>query len=182
MLACQTPSVRCVNKTRLTLEMRSHDQLVRAHPDPRVHLRAVDQDDSVIVRIFHEVGEPHLWSAESWASYGSAPAMRHWLIYVGGEPAGLLTLRAEPDGEIEIVSFGLVPDRQGHGFGGPALTLAVDLAWTAFGGEVSRVWLHTNNFDHSSALPNYLKRGFTIVEEVVLRVIVPDNWVPSSSR
>jgi len=143
MLACQTPSVRCVNKTRLTLEMRSHDQLVRAHPDPRVHLRAVDQDDSVIVR---------------------------------------LILHAEPDGEIEIVSFGLVPDRQGHGFGGPALTLAVDLAWTAFGGEVSRVWLHTNNFDHSSALPNYLKRGFTIIEEVVLRVSVPDNWGPSSSR
>ena len=25
-----------------------------------------------------------------------------------------------------------------------------------------------------SALPNYLKRGFTIVEEVVLRVSVPD--------
>jgi hypothetical protein len=49
-----------------------------------VHLLAVDQDDSVIVRIFHEVGDPHLWSAESWASYGSAPAMRHWLIYVEG--------------------------------------------------------------------------------------------------
>jgi RimJ/RimL family protein N-acetyltransferase len=140
MLACQTPSVRCVNKTRLTLEMSSHDQLVRAQPDPRVHLRAVDQDDSVMMRIFHEVGDPHLWSAESWAGYGSAPTMRHWLIYVDGEPAGLLTLRV-PDGEIEIVSFGLVPDRQGHGFGGPALTLAVDLAWTAFGGEVSRVWL-----------------------------------------
>ena len=162
MVACQTPYVRWVNKTRLTLEMRSHDQLVRAHPDPRVQLRAVDQDDSVIVRIFHEVGDPHLWSAESWASYGSAPAMRHWLIYIDGERAGLLTLHAEPAGEIEIVSFGLVPDRQGHGFGGPALTLAVDLAWTAFGGEVSRVWLHTNNFDHPSALPNYLKRGFTI--------------------
>ena len=47
---------------------------------------------------------------------------------------------------------------------------------------MSRVWLHTNNFDHSSALPNYLKRGFTIVEEVVLPVSVPDNWVPLSSR
>ena len=110
--------------------------------------------NSVIVRIFHEVGDPHLWSAESRASYGSAPAVRHWLIYVEGESAGLLTLRAEPVGEIEVVSFGLVPDRQGHGFGGPALTLAVDLAWTVFGGEVSRVWLHTNDFDHSSALPN----------------------------
>lgn len=113
MLACQTPSVRSVDKTRLTLEMRSHDQLVRAHPDPRVHLRAVDQDDSVIVRIFHEVSDPHLWSAESWASYGSAPAMRHWLIYVDGESAGLLTLRAEPDGGIEIVSFGRCPTHKG---------------------------------------------------------------------
>jgi hypothetical protein len=98
---------------------------------------------------------------------GPATGRHLQLIYVDGEPAGLLTLRAEPDGEIEIVSFGLVPDRQGHVSEGPALTLAVDLAWTAFGGEVSRVWLHRNNFDHSSALPNYLKRGFTIVEEVV---------------
>jgi hypothetical protein len=66
--------------------------------------------------------------------------MRHWLIYIGGEPAGLMTLRAEPDGEIEIVSFGLVPDRQGTVSEG--LALAVDLALTACEGEVSQVWLH----------------------------------------
>jgi hypothetical protein len=24
------------------------------------------------------------------------------------------------------------------------------------------VWLHTNSFDHPSALPNYLKRGFEV--------------------
>jgi GNAT superfamily N-acetyltransferase len=173
--------VRSVNKTRLTLEMRSPDQLKRACPEPRVILRAVDPDDCVLVRVFHEVGDPHLWSAESWATYGSAAATRHWLIYVDDEPAGLLTLLAEPDDEVEVVSFGLVPDRQGHGFGGPALTQAVDLAWTAFGG-VSRVWLHTNNFDHPSALPNYLKRGFTVAEEVVLRVDVPDNWVVPTVR
>ena len=89
-----------------------------------------------------------------------------------GSLRGLLTRRAEPHDEIEIVSFGLVPDRQGHGFGGPALTLAVGLAWTAFGREVSRVWLHTNNFDHSSALPNYVKRGFTIASLLVLPLLV----------
>jgi hypothetical protein len=47
-----------------------------------------------------------------------------------------------------------VPDRQGQGLGGAALTLAVDLAWTAYAGGATRVWLHTNNFDHPSALPN----------------------------
>jgi hypothetical protein len=45
---------------------------------------------------FNEVGDPHLWSAESWASFGSVPAMGHWLIYVDGEPPGLLTLPGLP--------------------------------------------------------------------------------------
>jgi hypothetical protein len=39
--------------------------------------------------------------------------MRHWLIYIDGEPAGLLTLRAEPDGEIEIVSSVWCPTDKG---------------------------------------------------------------------
>jgi hypothetical protein len=63
--------------------------------------------------------------------------------------------------------FGLVPGKQGRGLGGSALTTAVDLAWTTFGEQESRVWLHTNNFDDPSALPNYLKRGFVVVEKVV---------------
>ena len=82
-------------------------------------------------------------------------------------PAGLLTLLFEPDGGVEILSFGLVPGKQGRGRGGSALTTAVDLAWTTFGEQVSRVWLHTNNFDHPNTLPNYLKRGFVVVEKVV---------------
>jgi hypothetical protein len=46
------------------------------------------------------------------------------------------------------------------------LTAAVDLAWTTFGLQVSRVSPHTNDIDNSSALPNYLKRGFVVVEKV----------------
>jgi GNAT superfamily N-acetyltransferase len=93
-------------------------------------------------------------------------------------PYGLLTLLPNPTGDVEVVTFGLVPDRQGQGLGGAALTLAVDLAWTACPGGATRVWLHANNFDHQSALPNYVKRGFTIVEKQVLHVEVPDGWHP----
>ena len=93
-----------------------------------------------------------MWSAQNWARCGSPPAKRHWLIDVDDEPAGLLTLLFEPDGGVEILSFGLVPGKQGRGLGGSALTTAVDLAWTTFGEQVSRVWLHTNNFDHPNAL------------------------------
>ena len=65
---CQTGEVASDVKTRLTLEMRSPDQLVRARLNPRIKLRAVPADDAVLGRIFHEVGDRHLWSAESWAS------------------------------------------------------------------------------------------------------------------
>ena len=75
-------------KTRLTLEMRSPDQLVRARLIPQITLRTVPADDAALVRIFHEVGDRHLWSAESWAQLGSPPATPHWLIDVDTEPAG----------------------------------------------------------------------------------------------
>jgi GNAT superfamily N-acetyltransferase len=164
-------------KTRLTLEMRSPDQLVRAQPNPRIILRAVPEGDPTLVRVFHEVGDRHLWSADRSAGR-TPPAQRHWLIMVDAEPAGLVTLLTDQTREVEVGTFGLVPDRQGQRLGGAALTLAVDLAWSVVPGGASRVWLDTNNFDHPSALPNYLKRGFTVVKKELLDVEVPDGWSP----
>jgi hypothetical protein len=80
-------------KMRLTLEMRSPAQVVRTAPDARIRSREVEDNDELLVRIFHEVRDPHVWSAQSWARCGSPPAKRHWLI---DEPAGLLTLLFDP--------------------------------------------------------------------------------------
>ena len=74
--------------------------------------------------------------------------------------------------KIRTLSVGHQTERDNLDFVIRFRTLAVGLAWTAFGGEVSRVWLHTNNFDHSSALPNYVKRGFTIASLLVLPLLV----------
>jgi hypothetical protein len=52
-------------KTRLTLEMRSPAQVVGAAPDARIRFREVEDNDELLVRIVHEVGDPHLWSAEA---------------------------------------------------------------------------------------------------------------------
>lgn len=49
-------------------------------------------------------------------------ASRNWVIEVDEEPVGLLTLLALPGGEVEIVTFGLIPSYQGQGLGGQALT------------------------------------------------------------
>jgi GNAT superfamily N-acetyltransferase len=60
--------------------------------------------------------------------------------------------------EVEIETFGLVPEVVGRGIGGHALTLTLQLAWALRPG-VKRVWLHTSTQDHPNALPNYQARG-----------------------
>jgi GNAT superfamily N-acetyltransferase len=102
--------------------------------------------------------------------------VRVWLARVGGEPAGLIELVAEPGDEVELTIFGLVPELVGRGFGGHLLTLAVRLAWATRhpgGAATRRVWLHTASTDHANALPNYLGRGFRVVRTEVRRKQVP---------
>ena len=55
--------------------------------------------------------------------------------------------------------FGLLPAFTGQGLGKFMLTAAVERAWAR---GANRVWLHTSSLDHSSALSNYLARGFSI--------------------
>lgn len=166
-------------KIRLTLEMLSPRHLIPAEPHPRLLAVATPDGDPTLAELFRTIGAAHLWSWDSWSSYGSAPAKRHWVFRVDQRPGGLLTLLAHPTRDVEIVTFGLTPAVQGQGLGGWALTLAIDLAWTAYGGGVSRVWLRTNNFDHPRALVNYQKRGFVVTGREVLTITVPDDWSAS---
>ena len=67
--------------------------------------------------------------------------------------------------EIEIAYFGLLPEFIGRGLGGVLLTSAIETAW-AWTPTPSRVWVHTCNRDHPSALANYQARGFEIYKTV----------------
>jgi GNAT superfamily N-acetyltransferase len=75
-----------------------------------------------------------------------------------GEPAGFVAYDLHPGDEVEIETFGLVPEFVGKGLGGYALTLALRGAWELTP-TVARVWLHTSSADHPNALPNYHRRG-----------------------
>lgn len=74
--------------------------------------------------------------------------------------AGIVVYDPHPGSEVEIKSFGLLPESIGKGLGGFALTLAIEQAWNLEPG-VTRVWLHTSSKDHPRALPNYHRRGFS---------------------
>ena len=61
--------------------------------------------------------------------------------------------------EVEIVYLGLKPGFIGQGFGQSLLQLTLGQAWRH---HPDRVWLHTCDYDHDSALKTYLKAGFAI--------------------
>ena len=81
---------------------------------------------------------------------------------LSGYPAGQFQLVVDNDGAVEIASWGFLPQFVGRGRGGWLLTVATRQAWWQ---GATRVWLHTCTLDHPAALPNYRRRGFTIVDE-----------------
>jgi len=133
---------------------------------PDVSLERVEQcPPSLWRRLYTEVGREYHWIDRlEWtdaeiARYLADPALELWVLRERGEPAGYFELRRETTGAIEIAYFGLMPSAVGRGLGKYLLTQAVQRAW-ALG--ATRVWLHTSSLDHSSALPNYLARGFSV--------------------
>ena len=117
------------------------------------------------------------WTDEQWKEYAANPNLRTFAGYFSREVAGYFELlrnsgsddRSELTGQnednIEIAYFGLLPEFIGRGFGGGLLTSAIETAW-AWTPTPSRVWVHTCNRDHPSALANYQARGFKIYKKV----------------
>jgi len=99
------------------------------------------------------------WTDDEIAAYLGDPALELWVLREAGAPAGYFELHKDADGAVEIAYFGLMPGSIGRGLGKYLLTRAVERAW-AWG--ATRVWVHTSSLDHSSALPNYLARGFAV--------------------
>jgi GNAT superfamily N-acetyltransferase len=111
------------------------------------------------------VGAAHRWTDraqgtdEEIHAHLSAEGLEVWTLRVDEAPAGFFELERLPDGSVQLAYFGLLPGFVGRGLGGYLCTEAVRRAWAL---APVRVWLHTCTFDHASALPNYLARGFSV--------------------
>jgi GNAT superfamily N-acetyltransferase len=113
------------------------------------------------------------WTYQDWLKYVDRPELETWLLTAAGVPAGYFELEAQPEANVEIAYFGLLPAFVGQGAGGWALTEAVRRGW-AMGAK--RVWVHTCDLDHPGALPNYLARGFR-----VFKVETKEESLPAKS-
>lgn len=102
------------------------------------------------------------WSDDQWRAWAEDPALRTWVAYCRGTPAGYFELHKQAGESVEIAYFGLVPEFIGKGFGGDLLSQSITWAW-AWGAQ--RVWVHTCTLDHPSALANYQARGLRIYQQ-----------------
>jgi GNAT superfamily N-acetyltransferase len=157
-------STRSVPLTTYYLEMLRRDELrpKRAGPDFRV-VRVEVPCPEFNRFLYSAVGwqwswiDKLTWDYEQWRRQVDHPGFGTWVAYQSGTPAGYYELEQQPEGDVEIVYFGLLPQFTGQGLGGPLLTSAVESAWD-WGAR--RVWVHTCSLDHPAALANYLARGF----------------------
>ena len=152
---------------RTYLEMHEASELSGApSPSPDAVVERVEHCPPALWRyLYTEVGREYhwvdrlAWTDDEITRYLADPALELWVLRMKGDPAGYFELRRHEDGAIEIAYFGLLPAFTGQGLGKFLLTTAVERAWQR---GANRVWLHTSSLDHSSALSNYLARGFSI--------------------
>lgn len=164
------------------LQMTSVGQLRPARPVPGVALEPVDDPagaDLQALRSVHDrIAAAHRWSSLGWSQgqwrhWLSDTGLRHWWVTLHGRVIGWGCVREHPGPEMEVDTFGIVPEHIGCGYGGYALTLLISAAWALVpadgcadrAGNVQRVWLHTSTWDHPHALPNYRARGFVPIAD-----------------
>lgn len=117
------------------------------------------------------------WSYRTWVEHLTQKAIRTWVGYQQGTPAGYYELSKQPDGSVKIDYFGLLPQFIGQGYGGHLLTHALQSAWAW---KANRVWVHTCTLDGEHALKNYQARGLVIFKQVKtfedLPTTAPGAW------
>ncbi|WP_082598385.1 MULTISPECIES: GNAT family N-acetyltransferase [unclassified Kitasatospora] len=165
------PRARDLGTTVTYLEMNDPDDLRPGRAVPALSLHRVDGTLPLLHAALARIGGAYGWgsatrSAQGWRELTLAhPLRQFWLISLGSTTAGVAVMEPQPDGDVEIVTFGLLPEYIGRGLGGPALTLTVRQAWASEAVEadaVHRVWLHTRSRDHPNALRNYRRRGLRV--------------------
>jgi len=176
--------------TVTTLEMSNPGQLQPRDPPPgNLALRRVLHPLPEFNRfLYTAVGADWYWTERldwdyrRWLAWVDRPTLETWVMYLDDTPAGYFELDVQPDDNIEVAYFGLLPPFTGRGLGGYLLTRAVQRAWQR---GAARVWLHTCTLDHPSALANYQARGFrvlsTVTEQRQLPPHSPGPW-PGARR
>jgi GNAT superfamily N-acetyltransferase len=152
------------------LEMLQPDQL-QAAPCPRADVRverAAIPSPELSRFLYTAVGgmwywlDRLSWDYARWLDYLNRAEVETLVLHVSGTPAGYIELEAQPNDNVEVASFGLLPRFIAQRLGGYLLSVGVQTAWEE---GARRVWVHTCSLDGPTALANYQARGFRVYEQ-----------------
>jgi GNAT superfamily N-acetyltransferase len=149
------------------LKMTARAHLVPGNEPPRALELVRTRDQAVIRPVYEPIAQELEWSSwDDWESGFHKLGRHYFVIRIDSLDAGLAKLIDHGEGDIEVDTFGLIPEFVGKGFGGAALTEVLKVAWDLAeqGGKKAVVWLHTSTNDHPNALRNYQARGMLITE------------------
>jgi GNAT superfamily N-acetyltransferase len=113
--------------------------------------------------LYRRIGEDLLWFSRATmpeaelAAVLARPSTVVLALYRDGDTIGMVELDYGAAGEVEIVTFGVVPEATGTG--AARALMAATLAHV-FHGSIRRLWLHTCTFDHPAAVRFYRRQGF----------------------
>jgi GNAT superfamily N-acetyltransferase len=118
--------------------------------------------------LYRGVGEPLRWDqrlkmpeAELETLLTGGSLHIHAARDGNGAPLGFCEFDRSAFPEIELKHFGLVPQAQGHGIGPWLLRVALRHEWNS---GATRIWLHTDPWDHPAAVPVYRRAGFKVYD------------------
>jgi GNAT superfamily N-acetyltransferase len=117
------------------------------------------------------------WTLKDWKTWSEKGGVTTWIGYYKGTPFGYIELD-QKGADLELSTFGLLPQFIGQGLGGFFLSEAIRVAWEL---QPERVWVHTCTLDHKYALNNYLARGFSIYKKETRIKQIPDDDDPAWS-
>jgi GNAT superfamily N-acetyltransferase len=114
--------------------------------------------------LYRRVGEPWRWDQRLLMPEGELAALLadgsldvYVLRDVQAEPLGFCEFDRRGFPDVELKNFGLVPEAQGRGLGPWLLAVSLLEQWLA---NPSRIWLHTDTWDHPAAVRVYERAGF----------------------
>ena len=147
------------------LELRQTPAAVPEYAgNERVDLETLGLDE--YLDLYRRVGEPLRWDQrlnmprEELAALLQEERTRIYVLRdVAGSAHGFCEFDRGQFPEIELKNFGLVPQAQGRRLGTWLLRTALHGEWRA---RPSRIWLHTDEWDHPAAVTVYERAGFRI--------------------
>jgi GNAT superfamily N-acetyltransferase len=147
------------------MELRERPPPPAAREGPeRIALETPNLHD--YLTLYRKVGAPLRWDQrlqmpenDLAALLSSGSLSIHVLRSEHGDAVGFCELDRHIPEEIEIKNFGVIPAAQGRGLGPWLLSSAIYQAWKS---NTQRIWLHTDTWDHPSAVSVYERAGFKI--------------------